>query len=124
MTQYFLTIPHDEADEPTMESIQQIDPAELERMMEAVEKFNTDLRSAGAFITAGGLEPPSSAITVDATGEHTTRTPGPFVDAREYVGGFWIITAATEHAALQWAEQCSSALQSRIEVRALQEGPE
>ncbi|OZM70162.1 hypothetical protein CFN78_26695 [Amycolatopsis antarctica] len=124
MTQYFLTIPHDTAEEPTMESMQEMDPAELEAMMAAVERFNTELNEAGAFVHAGGLHPPSTAITVDATGGEPKRTPGPFVDATEYVGGFWIIEAADEAAALTWAEQCSAALQSRIEVRALQENPE
>ena len=124
MTQYFLTVPHDTADEPTMESLQDFDPAELEALMAAVDKFNTDLKDAGAFVTAGGLQPPSTAITVDVTGTGATRTPGPFVDATEYVGGFWIIDAPDQDKALVWAEQASAALGSRIEVRALQEEPE
>lgn len=124
MTHYFLTIPHDSTEEPTMESMQEMDPAELEAMMAAVDRFNTALNEAGAFVHAGGLHPPSTAITVDATGTETTRTPGPFVEATEYVGGFWIIDAPDEDAALAWAEQCSAALHSRIEVRALQENPE
>lgn len=124
MTQYFLTVPHDTADEPTMESMQEFDPAEAEAMMAAVERFNADLNDADAFITAGGLQPPSTAITVDATGDEPRRTPGPFVEATEYVGGFWIIEAPDEERALAWAEQASAALGSRIEVRALQENPE
>lgn len=124
MTQYFLTIPHDAAEEPTMESMQQLDPAELEAMIAAVDKVNTDLVEAGAFVTAGGLQPPSTAITVDATGEAPQRTPGPFVEAPEYVGGFWIIEAENEEQALSWAERVSAALGSRIEVRALQENPQ
>ena len=124
MPQYFLTIPHDTADEPTMESMAEMDPAELEAMMAAVDAFNTGLKDAGAFVHAGGLHPPSTAVTVDATGESPTRTPGPFVEAAEYVGGFWIIEAADEETALTWAEQCSAAVQSRIEVRAMQEAPE
>ncbi|GAA2263365.1 hypothetical protein GCM10009853_015720 [Glycomyces scopariae] len=124
MTQYFLTLPHDTADEPTMESMQEFDPAELEAMMAAVGKFNADLNEAGAFVTAGGLHPPSTAITVDATGEVPQHTPGPFVEAAEYVGGFWIIEAPDQERALAWAEQASAALGSRIEVRALQEAPE
>ncbi len=124
MTQYFLTIPHDAAEEPTMESMQEFDPAELEAMMAAVGTFNADLNEAGAFVAAGGLQPPSTAITVDATGAESTRTPGPFVEAPEYVGGFWIIEAPAEEKALAWAEQASAALGSRIEVRALQENPE
>ncbi|MQA09045.1 MAG: hypothetical protein GEU98_10975 [Pseudonocardiaceae bacterium] len=124
MTQYFLTIPHDTAEEPTMESMQEMDPAELEAMMAAVDRFNTALNDAGAFVHAGGLQPPSTAVTVDATGAEAKRTPGPFVEATEYVGGFWIIDAPDEETAITWAEQCSAALQSRIEVRALQEAPE
>jgi hypothetical protein len=124
MTQYFLTMPHDTADEPTMASMQEMDPAELEAIMAAVGAFNTALNESGAFVTAGGLMPPSTAITVDATGGEAKRIPGPFVEAPQYVGGFWIIDVADEEAALGWAEQCSAALQSRIEVRALQEAPE
>ncbi|GLY24650.1 YciI family protein [Micromonospora sp. NBRC 101691] len=124
MPQYFLTIPHDTAEEPTMESMQQMDPAELEAMMAAVDRFNSALQDSGAFVHAGGLHPPSTAITIDATGGEAKRVPGPFVEAREYVGGFWIINATDEETAVTWAEQASAALQSRIEVRALQEGPE
>lgn len=124
MPQYFLTIPHDTADEPTMESMQEMDPAELEAVMAAVGAFNAALVEADAFVHAGGLHPPSTAITVDATGSEVERRPGPFVDATEYVGGFWIINAPDEQAAIGWAERCSAAVGSRIEVRALQEAPE
>ncbi|WP_307793431.1 YciI family protein [Amycolatopsis sp. MtRt-6] len=123
VTQYFLTIPHDAAEEPTMESMQEFDPAELEAMMAAVDKFNTELKEAGAFIAAGGLQPPSTAVTVDATGANPTRKPGPFAEAPEYVGGFWIVEAPDEEKVLAWAERISAVLGSRIEVRALQEGP-
>ncbi|MFD2794877.1 YciI family protein [Promicromonospora vindobonensis] len=124
MTQYFLTMPHDAAEEPTMESMKEMDPAELEAVFAAVGAFNTALTESGSFVTAGGLHPPSTAITVDATGPEPKRVPGPFVDAPEYVGGFWIIDVADEETALGWAERCSAALRSRIEVRALQEKPE
>lgn len=124
MPQYFLTIPHDSTDEPTMESMQEFDPDELQAMMAAVDKFNSDLNEAGAFVTAGGLQPPSTAVTVDATGAEPQRIPGPFVEASAYVGGFWIINSPDEETSLAWAEQVSAALGSRIEVRALQENPE
>lgn len=85
---------------------------------------HTDLNEAGAFVTAGGLEPPSTAITVETTSTGPTRTAEPFVKADQYVGGFSIVEAADQEAALVWAEQASAALQSRIEVRALQSAPE
>ena len=121
MTQFFLTVPHDTADEPTMDSM---DPAALEATLAAVEKFNTDLEESGAFRFAGGLHPPSSAKTVDATGEEPAVVDGPFVEAPEYVGGFWVIEAADEDAAVQWATRASRALGGRIEVRAFQDPPE
>ena len=121
MTQYFLSLPHDSAEEPTMESM---DPAELQEVFAAVDAFNNGLRDAGAWVFAGGLNPPSTATTVDNTGESPVLTDGPFVEAKEYLGGFWIIEAENDDAAIEWTKQASRALQSRVEVRALQERPE
>ena len=123
MTQYFLTMPHDSATEPTMESMQAFDPAELAAVMAAVDEFNTALKDSGAWLFAGGLNPPSTAKTVDATSGETRVLDEPFVEAPSYVGGFWVIEAADEAAAVEWATKASAALQGRIEVRALQEAP-
>ena len=49
---------------------------------------------------------------------------GPFVEAKEYLGGFWVIEAPDRDAAVSWAAKASKAMQSRVEVRALQEAPE
>ena len=120
MTQYFLTLPHDSAEEPTMASM---DPAELEAVKAVAGEFMTDLEKAGALRFAGGLHPPSTAKTVDATSGKTVVRDEPFVEAPEYVGGFWVIEAADEDEAVQWAAKASKALQGRIEVRAVQEVP-
>ncbi|GGV65977.1 YciI family protein [Streptomyces longisporoflavus] len=120
MTKYFLSLPHDSAEEPTMESM---DPAELQEVIAAVGAFNTAIQEAGAFVTAGGLQPPSSATTVDYSGDSPVLTPGPFVKADEYLGGFWIIEAENDDVAIEWTKQASRALRSKIEVRALQEEP-
>ncbi|NNM45646.1 YciI family protein [Knoellia koreensis] len=45
--------------------------------------------------------PPSSAITVDTTGDALSNTPGPFVEAPEYLGGFWVNHVADEATALE-----------------------
>src|SRR5690606_36491315 len=115
MTQYFLTVPNDSAEEPTMESMQQTDPAELEAVFAAVAELNEALVAAGAFVTAGDLHPPSTAVTVDGTDGEARRIPGPFVEAAEYVGGFWIIEAEDEEKALEWAERIATAMKGRIE---------
>jgi hypothetical protein len=124
MTQYFLTVPHDSATEPTMASMQESDPGELEAVMAAVDAFNTALKDAGAFLFAGGLNPPSTAKTVDVTSGEARVLDEPFTEAPSYVGGFWVIEAPDEASAIEWATQASTALQGRIEVRALQEEPE
>lgn len=123
MSQYFLTVPHDTATEPTMESMREIDPAEFAAIFAAVDEFNSALKAADAFVFAGGLMPPSTARTVDASSGASVVADEPFVRAESYVGGFWIIEAADEAEALEWATQASTALQSRIEIRALQEEP-
>ncbi|WP_350348920.1 YciI family protein [Agromyces sp. G08B096] len=123
MTQYFLTVPHDSATEPTMESMKEFDPADFAEVIAAVDAFNTALKESGAFLFAGGLNPPSTAKTVDVSSGETQVLDEPFAAAESYVGGFWVIEAADEAAAIEWATQASQALQCRIEVRALQEEP-
>lgn len=123
MTQYFLTVPHDTAEEPTMASMQEFDPAELAAMMAAVDEFNSALKESGAFLFAGGLNPPSTAKTVDVSSGETRVLDEPFVEAPSYVGGFWVIETADEATAIDWATKASNVLQCRIEVRALQEEP-
>lgn len=120
MVQYLLSLPHDSAEEPTMATM---DPAELEAAMAAAGAFIDELTGSGAFVFAGGLMPPSTATTVDNTGEELRTVRGPFVEAPEYLGGFWIIEVAGESAAVQWAAKASKALSSTVEVRALQEAP-
>lgn len=124
MTQYFLTVPHDSAEEPTMASMEEFDPEALAAVIAAVDEFNTALQESGAFVFAGGLNPPSTAKTVDVSSGRTEVLDEPFVEAPSYVGGFWVIEAADEAAAVEWATRASRALQGRIEVRALQERAE
>ena len=119
--QFFLTLPHDSAEEPTMATM---DPAELEATMAVAQKFIADLEASGALLIAAGLHPPSSAKTVDAIDGEPKVVDGPFVEAPEYVGGFWVIEVDDEDTAIEWATRASKALGGRIEVRALQEVPD
>ena len=121
MTQYFLSLPHDSAAEPTMADM---DPAELQQVFAAVDAFNTKLQEQRAWVFASGPNPPSTATTVDNAGDAPILTDGPFVEAKEYLGGFWIIEAENDEAAVEWTKQASHALQSRVKVPALQERPD
>ena len=120
MTQYLLSMPHDSAEEPTMASM---DPAELEAALAAAGAFLEELGASGALVFAGGLHPPSTAVTVDHTGDDLALADGPYTQAPEYLGGFWVVEAPDQEAAVAWAAKASKALGARIEVRAFQEIP-
>ena len=117
MPQYFLAVNHDEAGDAAMAAMTM---ADLQPVFEAVDAFNTELREAGAWVFAGGLEPRESSSVVDASGETPVVTDGPFSESKEYLGGFWIIEAADLDAALAWATEGSAACEGKVEVRPLQ----
>ena len=60
------------------------------------------------------------ATTVDSTGAEPIVTDGPFAEAKEWLGGFWVIEAADLDAALAWARKGSAACQGPVEVRPFQ----
>jgi hypothetical protein len=121
MTQYLLSLSHDSAEEPTMA---EMDPAELEAAMAAAGGFMAELTAAGALVFAGGLHPPSTAVTVDGSGDRVSVADAPLVEAPEYVGGLWVIEAPDRDAAVGWATKAAAALRGRVEVRAFQEVPD
>ncbi|MBK5224276.1 MAG: hypothetical protein JJE52_15665 [Acidimicrobiia bacterium] len=104
------------------------DPYETEDDMqaafEAVDAFNTKLQNEGAWVFAGGLQPADIATVVDATGDAIVTTDGPFAEAKEHVGGFWVIDVADLDAALKWAAEGSAACGGPVEVRPFQAGPD
>ena len=117
--QFFITVPHDSATEPTMESMVEEDPIASEQFFAEVAAFNADLEASGAFKFAGGLYPPSTAKTVDPTSGEIVVRDEPFVVADSYVGGFWVIEVADEAAALEITKRAAKVLGGRLEVRAL-----
>jgi hypothetical protein len=116
MTQYLLSV-HQRNGEPA--------PPEEEtpKLIAAVDAFNEEVRAAGAWVFAGGLEPIESSTVVDATASQPTITDGPFAESKEYLGGFWVIEAANLDEALDWAKRGSAACAGSVEVRPFQRGP-
>jgi len=113
MTQYLLSVPGSVDDEMPSDDV-------IQEMYAAVEAFNQKVRDAGKWVFAGGLEPIATATMVDATGDSPTVTDGPFSEAKEYLGGFWVIEAADLDEALQWAKEGSAACGGPVEVRPFQ----
>jgi hypothetical protein len=121
MTQYLLAVNGSAAD---AEAQAQMTMEEMQPMFEAVDVFNEKLRTEGAWVFAGGLQPIESTTTVDNTGAETVITDGPFVESKEWIGGFWVIEAPDLDAAIKWAAEGSKACAGRVEVRPFQDEPE
>jgi len=88
-----------------------------------MKEFNAELQNAGAWVFAGGLQPPSTATVVRAADGKMLTTDGPFAETKEQLGGFWVIKAANIDAALDWSAKASEACGNAVEVRPFQETP-
>ena len=95
----------------------QLDPERVAAMM----LYNEALKDAGVLITLDGLHPPSMGARVSfATGEPIV-TDGPFAEAKEVLGGYWMIEVASRAEAIAWAKQCPASPNEIIEIRQVQE---
>jgi hypothetical protein len=116
MSQYLLSVYYDEAvPDPSTE--------QMEQMYQDVEALNQKIRSAGAWVFAGGLHTPDTATVVRQNGAELLVTDGPLPEAKEQIGGFWIIDVPDMDAALAWAKEASTACLGPVEIRPFQEEP-
>jgi hypothetical protein len=115
--QYMLSVHSVEGSEPPP-------PEAARKMYEDTAEFNTELQSAGAWVFACGLHPPSTATVVRVHDGDTLITDGPFVEGKEHIGGYWVIKAGDLDAALGWAAKATRACAAPVEVRPLQEETE
>ena len=94
---------------------------EIQQAYKAVDAFNAELQSAGAWVFAGGLHPPETATVVRSQNGQVVTTDGPFAETKEQLGGFWVIRVPDLDAALAWAAKGSEACGAPVEVRPFQE---
>ena len=80
-------------------------------------KFNEELNEAGALISLDGLHPTSRGARITFGGGKPKVTRGPFTEAREIVGGYWLIRANSLEEAIEWARKCPAENGDTIEVR-------
>ena len=92
-------------------------------MMEAMGKFNDELRDAGILLAADGLKPTSEAKRVAFDGAGRTVIDGPFAETRELVAGFWLWQVKDMEEAVAWVKRCPNPVHgpSEIEIRPLYE---
>jgi hypothetical protein len=95
-------------------------------IVEAMKRYNEELAKAGALLALDGLHPPSAAtrLSFSRGGERPAVTDGPFTEAKELVGGYWIIQARSKEEAVELASRAPVAPGGTIEVRQIAEGPD
>ena len=94
-----------------------LDPERVAAMM----KYNQALKDAGVLITLDGLHPPSMGARVSFASGKPLVTDGPFAEAKEVLGGYWMIDVKSREEAIAWAKRCPASSNEIIEIRQVQE---
>lgn len=119
MIHYLLSAHGAEGEErpPMTEERPPMTEEQMSRMQEQLGAVEKEMRSAGAWMFSGKLHEPSTATVVRVSGGEVLTTDGPFAEAKEYLGGFYIIQAPDLDAALAWASKVTAAIRIPVEVR-------
>jgi hypothetical protein len=88
-----------------------------EQMMAAYGAYAEAARKAGVYVDAQRLKPTTSASTVRVADGKTKVLDGPYAEAKEQCGGYFMIDVPDLDAALSWAARCPGASHGVIEVR-------
>lgn len=109
MTHYLLSVYQPDGPVPP--------PAELQKIAQEVDAVNQEIKDAGAWVFAGGLQPPDAARVLRPAGAEVLATDGPYTEGKEHLGGFSIVDAPGLDAALAWGRKLTRATGLPIEVR-------
>ncbi len=92
-------------------------------MLEAMARFNDELRDAGILLAADGLRPSAHGKRIVFDGTGRTVIDGPFAATRELVAGFWLWEVKDINEAVAWVKRCPNPMPgpSEIEIRPLYE---
>ena len=94
-----------------------------EKLLTEMGKFNEELVNAGVMLTGEGLHPPSMGARVTYKKGQRERevTDGPYSEAREVVGGFWILDVKNKEEAIEWIKRAPFHEDAVVEIRQIQE---
>lgn len=113
MAQYLLSVHY-------IEGVGATPAEEMQEAYAAVDALNQKMMDEGVWVFAGGLEEPHTATVVTHQEGEFLITDGPFPEAKEQLGGFWIIECSDLDGALDWARQATVACRAPVEVRPFQ----
>ena len=90
-------------------------------LVEKMTKYNEDLNRAGILLGGDGLHPPSMGARIAFQGGKPKVIDGPFAEAKEVVGGYWMIQVKSRAEAIEWAKRAPMPDGDTIEIRQVQE---
>jgi hypothetical protein len=91
------------------------------KAIERMRKYNESLAKAGVLLALDGVHPPSMGARVTFPGGKPKVTDGPFAEAKEVVGGYWILDVKSKEEAIEWAKRCPASENETIEIRQMME---
>jgi hypothetical protein len=91
------------------------------KAVEAMMKYNASLHKAGVLLSLDGLHPPAAGARVTFAGGKPKVSKGPFPEARETLGGYWMIRVKSKEEAIDWAARVPASENEIVEVRQVQE---
>ena len=92
-----------------------------EKLIARMAAYHGELQKAGVLLALDGLHPPSMGARVSFEGGKPKVTDGPFAEAKEVLGGYWMIDVKSKEEAIEWASRCPAGPNEIIEVRQVQE---
>jgi hypothetical protein len=91
------------------------------KIVAAMMKYNEALQKAGVLLALDGLHPPAMGARVSFSGGKPKVSDGPFAEAKEVLGGYWMIQVKSKEEAIEWAKRCPGSDNEVIEIRQVQE---
>ena len=100
------------------------DPSQAEPYWGGWNAFIGAMAQAGVIVKGDGLHGPQTATTVRIRDGKRVVQDGPFADAKEQLGGYFVIEVADLDAALEWAARAPCASVASVEVRPVMPSPQ
>jgi hypothetical protein len=91
------------------------------KLIEPMMKFNTELAKAGVLLALDGLHASSKGARISFKGGKPTVKDGPFTEAREMIGGYWMWQVKSKEEAVEWAKRCPAEEGDTLELRQVYE---
>ncbi len=91
------------------------------KLVAAMSRYNDQLQKAGVLLALDGLHPPSTGARVTYKGGKPKVKDGPFAEAKEVLGGYWMIQVKSREEAIEWAKRIPATENDTVEIRQVQE---